>query len=648
MKLRLILAAILVLALTASRLRAEAPPLSPEAADLVKRAGTTASDAERLETLRRLQALKDLPEPMRADLEKLATSVGRWNGRDLSYFRRQMGDFDYEVSEDSPLFPIVAFYRARMRVWVELEFRVPDSKAWREETARLFRTTAAAFPENRIAAMYLGTPIPARSIEAPADAPAWAVAQREGLERLADIVEWWVDHRQNETGLFGGALDDDVEMWRWWAPVLLAFDSPKIVESQRKLCEAVYADPLLKKGYWTAENLWDVEHTAEPAGDVIVPMLMVRPDDPVWQQRALRLADLMENLWMGRNERGFLQFKSVFFDADRVSDDPVQACDTAYHVRAVAPIMVMWQLTRDERLGRLLCAWMDTWADATARAERGKPAGVMPPAIHWPDGRVGGVGEDWKVPGCGKAGLYDWSGPALGWMQTIPLTLLMAHHLTGEERYLTPLKTMVENGHRRMVSQALTKHRLLTGDAQFDAALQDRPSAYLRFRLTGDETALTGALENNARALRWNFEAFTQEPRYTDRIIWIARWLPRQENGGRLNTNTLYESATGDPGSPDYYATMAVRWLTPPRDIAALVTESSSWRFAARLYHFGPEPRAMKAELRLLEPGRYACAGNGVPLPDLEVVGPRTMVEFTLPPGQEFLLEVLARGARKE
>src|SRR3972149_6987598 len=47
-------------------------------------------------------------------------------------------------------------------------------------------------------------------------------------------------------------------------------------------------------------------------------MMHLRPDDPVWKQRALRLAELSRDCWTGRNERGFLQFKSIYFSVDKV------------------------------------------------------------------------------------------------------------------------------------------------------------------------------------------------------------------------------------------------------------------------------------------------------------------------------------------
>ena len=67
----------------------------------------------------------------------------------------------------------------------------------------------------------------------------------------------------------------------------------------------------------------------------------------------------------------------------------------------------------------------------------------------------------------------------------------------------------------------------------------------------------------------------------------------------------LYSTATGDPGEAQYFPLNAVRWMTPPRDIAALVTDSGKDRFSAELFHFGGEKREMAAELYLLEPGKY-------------------------------------------
>ena len=83
----------------------------------------------------------------------------------------------------------------------------------------------------------------------------------------------------------------------------------------------------------------------------------------------------------------------------------------------------------------------------------------------------------------------------------------------------------------------------------------------------------------------------------------------------------------------------AVRWLTPARDIAALVTETGESRFAAELFHFGKTPRKMTAELYLLKEGAYRFriepvgTGSSVKASTsiIRVTGKRTRVAFTLP-----------------
>ena len=92
---------------------------------------------------------------------------------------------------------------------------------------------------------------------------------------------------------------------------------------------------------------------------------------------------------------------------------------------------------------------------------------------------------------------------------------------------------------------------------------------------------------------------------------------------------------------------MAVRWLTPPTNIAALVTEAGTTKFAAELFHFGKEPREMTAELRQLKPGNYHATllvdGKPAKLPTETVKVERSRfsrVTFTLPAGKLAMLQI--------
>jgi len=170
----------------------------------------------------------------------------------------------------------------------------------------------------------------------------------------------------------------------------------------------------------------------------------------------------------------------------------------------------------------------------------------------------------------------------------------------------------------------------------------------------GDRTALVAALRNSAEALRVNFEGYTSEVRYTDRVLrfpalfrgdmMFAKALPSINTP---NPSLLYSAATGDPGDCGYFPLGAVRWLTPPREIAALVTATGRDRFRAELFHFGREERAMSAELYLLSPGRYSfellqkATDSTVRRELFSVVGRRTRISFTLPARRLCVLRIL-------
>jgi hypothetical protein len=273
---------------------------------------------------------------------------------------------------------------------------------------------------------------------------------------------------------------------------------------------------------------------------------------------------------------------------------------------------------------------MDTWVDATARGERGKPEGIIPSAIHWPDGNIGGVGENWWDPeGHSSDPLYVWPSA----MSLMTQTLLLTHHMTGDSKYLEPLRTMAAARLRYLqdrpseaptgseawcaerlggLTGVLAKCRFLTGNDAFDELLQRDASAYVRYRLGGDLEALTAAFERTAAALRINFPGFTSEVRYTDRVMRFPAifagngMFPEGRPGIDMpDTALLYATVSGDPDHPQVFPFNAVRWLTPARDIAALVTEAKSDSFEAMLYHFGDAPRDIAAEFYLLKPGAY-------------------------------------------
>jgi hypothetical protein len=340
------------------------------------------------------------------------------------------------------------------------------------------------------------------------------------------------------------------------------------------------------------------------------------------------------------------------------------------------PALVLWLRTGDPDLGALFSAWMDTWVDAAARAERGKPAGVVPAAIRWPTGEPAGPGPDWWDPRHhDEPKLYEWPS-AVGKLADL---LLLTYHMTGSERFLAPIRSMAalrrawlaergredpEPGSARwcgsklgLLAGTLAKYEILTGSAEFDDILaRDSPSLSPSGAGAGRE-GLVDALRRNAEALRVNFPGYTGEVRFTDRVLTFPRLFDADmmfaeavpAASRRPQPDLLYATATGDRGSFLVFPVNAVRWLTPPRDIAALVTRAGRDAFAAELFHFGAAPRAMGAELYLLAPGEYELALTDpagaalAPASAFTAGGPGTRIRFVLPARRPCALGVRRR-----
>ncbi|MFC1607316.1 hypothetical protein ACFL47_05035 [Candidatus Latescibacterota bacterium] len=641
--------------------------------DLIRIAGNEDDDAIRLRHLKRISYCASQENKDIKGLSEMISGIDMWiNSKNLVYFHgevRKTADFDFQVDANSPLYPIACLYRARMLVWVTTNYGTVESdNLFLNKALDLFRLGRAAFPENRIIRMYLGEVYPPeKDYPAVANAPRWAVWQREGIERLADIIEWWIDHRLQENGEYGGGWGDDCEMWRVWVPVLIGFDDPKISQAQSYFSQQLLDQPHLRGGYMN-NRMTDVEHSAEDVADVLTPMMHLDQDNPEWSDRALKLTSLMKDVWTGTNQRGFFQFKSTYFNIDTVDTNRVKACDTVYHPRAVQPALLYWQRTGDTALGELFTGWMDTWADAAVSSERGKPAGMLPTAIHWPEGYVGGIGENWWDPKNHPSETRLYGFPSA--MSMMCNTLLLTYYMSGDVKYLEPVKSMAQirldylikkpdklvpgsaswcAERIGFIADTAAKYRHLTGSSEFDELLLMENRPYVRYRMLGDEQALEEGLRRTAEALRINSPGYTSEVRYTDRVVRFPSIYRVLENGPSFpvpNLRVLYNSITGDYGDVGYFPVNAVRWLTPPRDIAALVTDNGNDRFTAELFHFGGERRGMKAELYLLDPGNYSVTvlskddmkEHSVEL--IEVTGKRTVIDFELPPESLCLMRV--------
>ncbi|MCB1208047.1 MAG: hypothetical protein KDK97_01910 [Verrucomicrobiales bacterium] len=662
--------------------------LHAELPALIRQAGNTDDDKERQALLEKYAALPALDEEQRKEATALAEFAKRWNGSALKFYgasmrgkpARALGDYDFGVAADSPLRPICELYRGRMLAWTLIENSTvrthpKDSKWFKDEAVASFQRVKAAFPQNTVARMYLGEALPWGVVPAKVEeAPEWATLQREQLERLGEIIRWWITQRQRDNGEFGGGWGDDCEMWRWWSSVLLGFDDPQITAAQLKFSRSAVTRPHLKGGFNT--EITDVEHAAEDTTDNLVPLMVLEPENDKWTKWGLKLGDFMRDVWTGKNERGRLQFKSFYFSATETAPQPQRALDVIADVGALHPALLAWQRTGDEKLGAQICEWLDTWVDATARAENGKPAGILPASLRWPDGAAAGAEGNWwepVKPGGYMQSYYLW--PSV--ITEMTDALMLAHVMTGKEHYLAPLRSMAAirlkhlqnpsgefkpgteawcadqlaprqnaNSNTGGLVKTLARFKALTGTSEFDELIALEGAEFVIRTDEAGKREMEAALRESLAALRVNFPGFTSEVRSTDRVMRFVQFLSQDyafdayKGVTQPKHELLYRMVTGDKNAPRF-PQIAVRWLTPPKGIAALVTEASTTKFAAELFHFGGAPREMRAELRQLKPGDYTASlivgGKPVSLSESTVKiekGRFTKFAFTLPAGK--------------
>jgi hypothetical protein len=676
-----------------------APAAAPPAQLLA--AGNAGDESTRLALLRELATHAEtksdvLDAATRAELAALLPIVASWaEGRERARAdlasaapretHRYLHDFFNNATrpfspafptpprEASPLYPLWALYRGRFLAWYLIEHsdasRVPERrKRFIEEAERCFSVARAAFPANPLLPIYAGENVAASDLAVPDErAPAWANAQRRALEQLHKIIRWWIAERQLPNGEFGGNWGDDVEMWRWWAPILIGFDDPVINAAQARLAAGNLARPTLAAGY--TSHLTDVEHTAEETADTLTPMLHALGPDPAWTPRIKKLLTLADRTWWGENARGRLQFKHIDFNHERLGADAGRGYDTAYHTRVLQPAFLLWQRTDDPALARPLLHWLNTWLEAALSSERGKPAGVVPAALHWPSGKVGSDAHGWVGPDLGgdpMVGLYSFPHRPVA---VLTAAFLQAHVQTRDPRFLEPLLKMAElrrahlrsqagdgppgsvawTAHRlpAVINDALAKWRQLTGDARFDDLLLADANGYVQHLLGRDTRALTAELAATAKTLSYNWPMFTDEVRYTDRVLSFPHAWPRTVATGlaRIDAALLYSTVTGDPGAVDAFPLNGVRWHTVPRDLAVLVRENRRERFGAEVYAFGTTARSLEVTLHTLEPGTYTWQlatprGDRLAEGRLTLTPTARRASFTFPPRTAVLLSV--------
>ena len=156
-----------------------------------------------------------------------------------------------------------------------------------------------------------------------------------------------------------------------------------------RLCDGVWnlseVDP--ERGFCGPKA--DAEHTAEWTGNTLGLMMQIDYGNPLWIERSMKTGKLIRDLWTDYNDMGRRHFKSNFFGATQIGSG-LQMNDSFINYRAISASTSVLAYNRNPTIGKLYTELADAWLYDSMRTDGGKPTGIIPAQVGWPDGRLGG------------------------------------------------------------------------------------------------------------------------------------------------------------------------------------------------------------------------------------------------------------------
>ena len=279
------------------------------------------------------------------------------------------------------------------------------------------------------------------------DAPEWVRAIYPAYASLIDLSEWWIRYRQEPEGTIGGGWGDDVEMVGLFGyyGYISRDASPLCIQGTAKLVNGVWnlseVDPEI--GY--CAPCADAEHSAEWTGNTLGMMMQIEYGDPLWVERSMKTGKLIRDLWTGINQKGRRHFRANYLGATQVGAGD-QANDSYINYRAVSPATSVLAYNSNPTILKLYTELADAWVADAMSTDRGKPRGVIPAQVSWPEGVLGGTNSPnwWTASHPPGTVNYDWWNEKTKTGQQykgyLVVLLNAVYDQTRDPRYFQPLR----------------------------------------------------------------------------------------------------------------------------------------------------------------------------------------------------------------
>jgi hypothetical protein len=276
-------------------------------------------------------------------------------------------------------------------------------------------------------------------------APEWVQAIYPAFGGLIDLSEWWIRFREEPEGNIGGGWGDDVEMvglFGYYGHVSRGV-SELCVRGTGNLVSGVWnlseVDPEI--GY--CQPMTDAEHSGEWTGNTLGMMVQLDYGNPVRIERSMKTGKLIRDLWTDYDKNGHRHFRANYFGATQVGGGP-RTNDSWINYRAVAPATSVLNYNNNPTISRLYVELAEAWLAVAMSTERGKPKGVIPAEVSFPEGVVGGLNSPnwWSAAHPPGTVNYDWQWQRYkGYILDV---MIAAHKQTRDEKFLEPLRLEYE------------------------------------------------------------------------------------------------------------------------------------------------------------------------------------------------------------
>ncbi len=208
--------------------------------------------------------------------------------------------------------------------------------------------------------------------ECPEGIPEWAFLQTEYMQRIANVVNYYIDERQISNGEFGGGLSDDDDFTNILAgAALIGIEPEKIRKSMELFMEGYYdydrdsydaalkqrSLPLFTNGLATINA--DLLHAYEEGIQAVGQMMLLDYGDPLYFNRGMETSKrVLEDLTQIASD-GHRYFRSRSYGGTTMSlEDPWQ-WSGAYSYNVLHPAYFIQQYNRNPVIENLVVELAD-------------------------------------------------------------------------------------------------------------------------------------------------------------------------------------------------------------------------------------------------------------------------------------------------